>query len=300
MNLKHICVCICTYKRPGLLDRLLRELKEQETADLFTYSVVVIDNDSEASARETVLSFAEQTSLKVYYEVEPEQNISLARNRAVAHASGDYIALFDDDQYPKRDWLLTLFGAINHFESDGVLGPVKPYFETEPPSWFIKGKFHERKTHKTGKYIEWTEGRTGNVLLKKELFDNEPEPFDPKFGSGAEDQDFFRRMMLKGHKFVWCNEAVGYEYISPSRWRRGFLLRRALLRGKVSLNHPGTGFKNVVKSIAAITVYLSILPFLAVIGHHHFMRYLVKLCDHIGLVMTAARLKVVGDKYIVE
>ena len=37
----HISVCICTYKRPIPLKRLLDSLKQQETGGLFTYSVVV-------------------------------------------------------------------------------------------------------------------------------------------------------------------------------------------------------------------------------------------------------------------
>jgi len=299
-TMEHICVCICTYKRPELLKRLLAGLRGQDTDGLFTCSVVVVDNDSKASAESTVLEFRRQSGMDIHYEVEPEQNISLARNRSVAKASGQYVALFDDDQYPEKDWLLTLYAAIRRFDADGALGPVKPYFETDPPSWFIKGKFHERETHETGKIITWQEGRTGNALLKRDLFIDEAVPFDPEFGCGAEDQDFFRRMILKGHKFVWCDEAVGYEFIPPIRWERSFLMRRALLRGKVALNHPDAGWKDVARSLAAIAVYLCALPFLLIMGHHHFMKYLVKLCDHIGLVLTAARLKVIGDKYIVE
>jgi len=30
---RHICVCICTYKRPGFLRRLLGELRDQETEE---------------------------------------------------------------------------------------------------------------------------------------------------------------------------------------------------------------------------------------------------------------------------
>ena len=41
----HICVCICTFKRPHLLEGLLSRLQTQRTAGLFTYSVLVVDND---------------------------------------------------------------------------------------------------------------------------------------------------------------------------------------------------------------------------------------------------------------
>ena len=48
--LPHICVLICTYKRPQMLARLLDGLVSQDTGGLFTYSVVVADNDQHESA----------------------------------------------------------------------------------------------------------------------------------------------------------------------------------------------------------------------------------------------------------
>ena len=41
----HICVCVCTYKRPAGLERLLEKLRLQDTKGLFDFSVVVVDND---------------------------------------------------------------------------------------------------------------------------------------------------------------------------------------------------------------------------------------------------------------
>jgi len=300
MNMQHICVCICTYKRPELLERLLADLETQETAGLFSFSIVVVDNDAGESAREVVSAFARRTNRTVVYDIEPQQNISLARNRAVRNSVGDYIAFFDDDQFPQRDWLLSLYEAQKAYRADGILGPVKPHYDQTPPHWLVKGKFYERSTHESGRIIGWRSGRTGNVLLRKELLAGDPQPFDPRFGSGAEDQDFFRRMIDKGYRFVWCNEAVGYEHVPPVRWRRGFLLRRALLRGKMSLLHPGMGAKSVLTSVIAIPIYLALLPFMAIGGQHLFMKYLVKICDHLGRIMSAAGIDVISEKYVVE
>src|SRR5207245_11391150 len=111
----HISVCICTYKRPGFLKRLLRELDRQETESDFTYSIVVADNDRLQSASPVVSECAMTSSIPIKYCVEPEQNIALARNKAVENASGDYIAFIDDDEFPAKDWLLTLFRACNKY-----------------------------------------------------------------------------------------------------------------------------------------------------------------------------------------
>src|SRR5689334_15988837 len=106
---KHVAVCVCTYKRPELLRRLLKELAVQETGELFTYSVVVADHDRLGSAAAVVSDFTASSAMPVTYFVEPVQNICLARNRAIANATGDFIAFVDDDEFPDKEWLLMLY-----------------------------------------------------------------------------------------------------------------------------------------------------------------------------------------------
>src|ERR1051326_8119836 len=121
----HVCVCICTYRRPELLKRLLQSLKDQETGGTFTFSVVVADNDKSGSGRQTVAESAAEGAVTVTYCIEPRQNIALARNRALEAATGDYIAFIDDDEFPERQWLSLMLAACARYGSDGVLGPVK-------------------------------------------------------------------------------------------------------------------------------------------------------------------------------
>jgi succinoglycan biosynthesis protein ExoM len=262
------------------LQRLLAALDNQQTDGLFSYSVVVIDNDCTESAKEAVAGFASATGLSVTYSVEPRQNIALARNRALQHADGDFIAFIDDDEYPARDWLGNLFNAQAKFGVDGILGLVQPYFDSEPPQWVKKGRFFERLTPATGYKVKWDQARTGNVLFKRNMLDGVDIPFSPEFNVAGEDVDFFRRMMEKGGSFVWCNEAVAYELIPSSRCNRKYLLKRALLRGSNFHKHPSHRMQNAVKSLIAVPSYTLVLPFLALFGQHVFLKYLIKLLDH--------------------
>src|SRR3954470_3016682 len=82
-KLPHITVCVCTYKRPELLKQLLTEVERQTTGGCFEYSVVVADNDAKMSAQAIVREFNAKSQLEIEYCVEPEQNIALARNRAI-------------------------------------------------------------------------------------------------------------------------------------------------------------------------------------------------------------------------
>ncbi len=282
----HITVCICTFKRPDLLKRLLNKLDSQETEGLFSYSVVIADNDRMQSARQVVAEYVVTSSIPAIYCVEPEQNIALARNKALENAKGDFIGFIDDDEVPETDWLFYLFKTCKMYEVDGVLGPVKPYFEHEPPQWVLRGKFFERPTHETGYQLDWTETRTGNVLFKREILSGIHCPFRPDFGMGGEDVDFFGRMMQNGKMFVWCNEAIVYELVQPSRCKCSYLLRRAFLRGisvpKRSTHHIAA----LTKSVIAVPVYTIALPILAIFGKHVFINYLIKLFDHVSRILA--------------
>jgi len=265
----------------------------------FTVSIVVVDNDKAQSARLTVDTFASSCPIPITYACEPRQNIALARNRAVKEASGEFIAFFDDDQIPSENWLQSLLSLCEKTGTDGVLGPVKPIFEVKPPDWVTKGGFYDRASYPTGFKIGWRQGRTGNVLLRRSILEGETEPFRAAFLTG-EDQDFFRRMIDKGFKFVWCNEALAYEVVPALRWDRRFMIRRALLRGKVSLRHPGVGAKEIGTSLLAVTGYSLALPFVLLLGHHRFMRMLVSLCDHLGRILECVGLNPIREAYLTE
>ena len=279
-------MCICTFKRPVLLRRLLEGLGEQDTGGLFTFSIVIVDNDHSESARRVVEDFTASSPVWVTYCVEHRQNIALARNKAIENAKGEFVAFIDDDEFPSREWLWNLFSACRAFDAAGVLGPVKPYFRHTPPAWIINGKFAERPMYVTGHRMEWHQSRTGNVLFKKEILTGCEQAFRSQFGTGGEDVDFFERMMKKGWVFVWCNEADVFEDVPRDRCTRRYHIRRALLRGRNSLQREGYSGPSIGKSLIAVSAYGFLLPFLFVIGHHHFMKYLIKFCDHAGKVLA--------------
>src|SRR6266568_8496339 len=101
----HVTVCVCTFRRPALLERLLEKLQHQTTNGLFTYSVVVCDNDAEQSATSIVSAARENVGIEITYCCEPRENIALARNKALEGARGNFVAFIDDDEFPTSDWL---------------------------------------------------------------------------------------------------------------------------------------------------------------------------------------------------
>ncbi len=291
-SIDHITVCICTYKRPSFLNNLLDRLIRLETETLFQYSIVIVDNDGEKSSEETVSSFHEKTSVRIDWYFEPERNISLARNKSIKNASGNYVALIDDDEFPEPSWLLNMYKTLKQYDADGVLGPVKPYFENNPPEWIVKGKFCERPTYETGTILK-KDFRTGNVLLDIRIFNDEENYFDPKYGrSGGEDIDFFERIIKKGHAIIWCDEAPVFEYVPVERFERLFYIKRYMriggIRGKEAKESRDFMRKTVLflKFTAAFFVCFSFLPISLLFGHQFFMKYLIKSAHHFAWIAS--------------
>jgi succinoglycan biosynthesis protein ExoM len=292
----HISVCICTFQRPEYLRRTLKALNAQETRSLFTYSVVVVDNDASASARSVVAEFPSLGGHPLTFVVEPQKNIACARNAAVLHAYGDFIAFVDDDEYSAQDWLLKLFQTCKGADVDGVLGPVRPYYDSPPPAWVTKGAFFERPSHPTGMVLDWSQTRTGNVIFSRRILPENEVPFRVELGTAGSDMDFFRRLMEQGRVFIWCEEAVVFEVVPPSRCRLSYLLRRALMRGSMFHKHPVNRMKNAVKSLIAVPAYLVVLPFVGLLGLHVFVKYLIKLCDHLSRLLGFAGIELVAQR----
>ena len=291
-----VSVCVCTFRRPEMLGRLLDRLAEQDRGGAPTFEIVVVDNDAARSAEPVVAGFAARTGHLIEHRCEPRQNIALARNLAVEAATGGQIAFIDDDEFPEPGWLAALLQTLGQSGAAGVLGPVRPHFEQPPPAWILKGRFCERREHPTGTVMDWNDCRTGNLLFRRSILTPGVPPFDARFGTGGEDKDFFRRMTAAGHRFVWCNEAVVFESVPASRTTRSYLLHRALLRGRNSLHVGHRPLASLAKSAVAVPLYTAILPFALLAGHHRFMNRLVRLCDHLGKLLARFGLNPVGER----
>jgi len=277
-----------------MLARCLEALKYQQ-CDGFAYSLVVVDNDRSRSAERVVRDWRHSSHVDLHYDVEPVQNISLARNRAISISEGGLIAFIDDDEYPHPAWLSEFVNAYTRYSADVVLGPVTPVFDGAPPGWLVKSGLSERGTFRTGTRLRDTRHMsTANVLLKRSVLDGEAVPFDPQMGrSGGEDTDLFNRLLQRGALFVWCQEALVYEQIPAERQTRRYHIRRAFIRGVNTARRQPFLSVGTIKSIVAVMAYTVSLPLLLVGGQHLFMKYFVKDCDHLAKLLAHLGVKLV-------
>jgi hypothetical protein len=58
--------------------------------------------------------------------------------------------------------------------------------------------------------------------------------------------------------------------------------------------------RSIGKSVIAVPIYAVALPFAFILGHHHFMTLMIKLCDHLGKLLMLVGLKTVKDEYVTD
>jgi len=296
-----VSICICTYRRNELLGRLLRKVAVQETDGLFELAVIVVDNDDAGHARETVAQLRRELGLSIAYDIEPERTIPAARNHALRLADGNFIAIIDDDEFPPTDWLITMYRAVLTFDTDGALGPVHPFFDETPPDWLIRGRFCERPVHRTGTLLNWDQTRTGNVFLKKEVFDRHGLSFDPNFKTGGSDREFFRQAMRLGCRFVAVEEAPVYEVVPRERWEKSYWLRRAVVNGYNSQKYIASNgylsrLAGILKSVVMVIVYAVTVVFASAAGPHAVMKYAEKGAHHLSRLAAAGGIQLIRER----
>jgi succinoglycan biosynthesis protein ExoM len=302
MTKHHISVCICTYRRNSMLDRLLRKLATQVTADCFDFSVVVIDNDAAGPAMGLVLQRAANLGLDITYGIEEVHTIPAARNRSLRLAKGDYIAIIDDDEFPPDDWLLTMYRAIQVFDVDGALGPVYPFFDTAPPAWLLRRRFSGAPAYSTGTLLGWRQTYTGNVLLKRDVFDRHGLRFDESYDTGGSDQILFKQAMAAGCRFVAVEQAPVYEVVPTERWTKSYYIRRALVNGfnahraSLSTNWSLSTIGAPLKASVAVLVYATALPLAVLMGDDVLVSCLEKGGHHLSRLFAMVSIQLVKKR----
>lgn len=288
-----ISVCICTYKRPELLTRTLNGVISQVTDNKFLFEVVIVDNDIMRSAENVVIKYQQNNDLKIIYDCEPEQNIAMARNRAIQNASGNFIAFIDDDEFPVEKWLNNMRNCLKEYKADIVLGPVLPEFADGTPEWLIKSGLCNRPRNTTGSPVTGRDLRTGNILLRRNIFEEDHIWFNPSRGrTGGEDGEFLLRQIKRGRKLVWCDEAIVFEKVQEDRWDASFYLKRNFLIGVLTGKklRQSLIYNRAIKSIILLFAYSFLFIFTILFGKHIWMKVLTKIYYNVGCTLSFLKL----------
>jgi len=261
--------------------------------------VVVVDNDPAGLACEVCEEVSSKLRWPLECYIEPRRGISHARNSAIARVKEgtDFVAFIDDDEVPETSWLDELLYVQQSYGADVVSGPVLPRFIGDVPDWILKGKFFETERYPTGHLLNLS--RTGNALVRSELFSKLGEPFDVRYAmTGGEDTLFFRRLHRAGYKMVWADDALVYDWVPEGRANARWILKRAYRAGNVfilvELNFRPLAKVGIVRAATAsirIVQGLLLATFSLALGRHVFVKGLQYMARGVGMFAGLAGMR---------
>lgn len=228
METVQVDVCVCTFRRPEVVEAL-RSLAAQDLPR-GAFRVIVVDNDETPSARERVEGAAAALDLAVTYVHAPAGNISIARNACLEAAKAPWIAFMDDDEQAAPGWLAALLAFQAQSGADVVFGPVQAIYAPDAPAWAKAADLHSvRPTLREGGGV--STGYTCNVLFRRAAVGE--TRFDLVLGrTGGEDTTFFDRLTRSGAVLDYAPEAMMWEKTAPGRTRLNWLLVRSFRSGQ--------------------------------------------------------------------
>ncbi|NEM89974.1 glycosyltransferase family 2 protein [Galbitalea soli] len=254
-----------TFKRPEDLRAILPKLVEQAESVDAEVEILIVDNDPDGGAEDSVRGFAGTTAIVVSYVHEPHPGIVAARNRALAEAAHhDILVFIDDDERPLEGWLDHLLETWRRYSPAAVVGAVISEYASEPDPWLAAGRFFDRRRLPTGTPI--TVFATNNLLLDLRRVRAAGVRFDERFGlTGGSDTLFSRQLAARGGALVWCDEAVVVDMVPDDRLTRSWVLRRAYRSGN---SWTRTSLALEVTALGRLRVRASVAPrgFVRVLG----------------------------------
>ena len=171
------------------------------------------------------------------------QGISHARNRGVSEAKGTFISFLDDDETVEPCFLQNLDTFFQHYpDAELCSEPVVPVLEAPAPAWMspftmrlITGAYHKGAEIKTVGTKDYP--GTGHATFRTELF-HRYGGFNTDLGRkgasllGAEDKDFFLRLIQNGVKCYYVPSAIIYHHIPAYKLTEDFFNRITCAIGK--------------------------------------------------------------------
>jgi succinoglycan biosynthesis protein ExoM len=212
-DFQSVAICVCTCRRPKLLQRCLDSLGAQLVSPDIALEIVIIDNEPEPNNFQAVIDFQAGCCFPVLYRHEPQQGIANARNAAIEVAlelGVGWVAMLDDDEAAAPDWIAKLMDpAYRHI---AVLeGANRPVYPLPLPYWATPGG------EAAGVVETLTSAAAGNVRFDIAIA-RAGFRFDMAFNlTGGEDRDFFERARMAAFAIQSAPEAITYEVRHPER-----------------------------------------------------------------------------------
>ncbi|MFL5659355.1 MAG: glycosyltransferase, partial [Ktedonobacteraceae bacterium] len=223
------------------------------------YEVIIVDNAPSTTATAELIQQTYRDVARVRYIREDRPGLSWGRNCGMMAASGEILAITDDDVVVDPYWLVELVRAFSLAEDVAcVTGLVLPLeLETPAQFWFEErgGGFSKGFTRRIfdmeGRHVHLYKAGlfgSGACMAFTAAFLRSAGGFDPALGAGtparsAEETATFFQVITQGHKLVYQPAALLYhpsyrDYVSLRKQVYGYGVGLTAYLTKSLLDNP--------------------------------------------------------------
>jgi GT2 family glycosyltransferase len=219
MPAPEISLVLTTCSRAPMLAMALESLLPQFAGFPLPTEFILVDDGSTDSTPELLAALARAAPIPVTVLNGPCAGVAAARNLAAAHASGTFLASFDDDQIAQPGWLAALHRTALETGAAAVGGALHLSLPPDvaldslgPRTRGILGEHLPLRA--AGPYPAVVRPATNNVLIRRDVFQS-LGGYDIRFTEGAEDADLFDRLASVGQTTVF-EPAAQALHLTPS------------------------------------------------------------------------------------
>lgn len=195
-----VSVIIPTFNRASMIQEAIESVLAQTYHD---FEIIVVDDGSTDDTRQIIEAIHDE---RIHYCFQPNQGCAVARNNAAALSQGQYLVFLDSDDILSANALAFLAAQLDRRPDVGLVAGgfrhvnVKRRVLREIRPW----AHHPSITLESLLFYGLTPPSA--VMIRRDWFERAGR-FDPKFG-GAEDLDFWYRLMLVGCRMIWKQSIV--------------------------------------------------------------------------------------------
>ncbi|RKP53847.1 glycosyltransferase [Cohnella endophytica] len=251
-----VTVAICTHNRAKDTGEAIVSVLTQ-SFDKNQIEIIVVDNRSTDNTAEAVQALRRIHGDRIRYVFEDKLGLSVARNRAIREANGEFILFLDDDALASSRWVQHIVDVFERDEAIGCVGgKIDPIWESGEPDW-IPDEYRAVFT-----ILDYTNGVKempapaipygANVAFRKSVFDCF-EPFREDLGRvggnllSSEESELIARIRSK-YKVFYSSYALVKHKIPKERTTKKWFMKRIFWQGvSDAVRMQDKGLKSIAK-----------------------------------------------------
>lgn len=207
-------IIVPLYNKKDYIKRCIESILSQSYTD---FELIVIDDGSTDGSSSIANNFSHQDN-RIVYLCYDNSGVSIARNRGLQIASGEYILFVDADDWVENNYLAEIHTAISKKTADiyiwGLTKDFANHSISQAPTMngvysrnmFLNNMIKEQYGKNEGLY-----GYICNKAIRRELIVNNNLHFNPEIKL-QEDYDFFLNCYRIADSF-YCFNSCGYHYV---------------------------------------------------------------------------------------